>query len=932
MTGQPTFPDSSGWAGSTDGSFVPSAPAREPAPAQGAYAPGPTGPYMAPTGPQAVSAPAGPQVAPGQPVYAPGVPVPGAPVPGAPVPPSNDYLTLAFRPFTSTPAQLTALFTLLAVLGSALVSGILLSISTSGLGKNVPGGFDLLPVAVGMTLSGHLNGQAQVLIAQASFHLSFLALGTLAFIAVAVYQLARRRRHLDGSVAPLGAVALRSGAEALAVSVLTAVLLGFLSTTVNAGTGTGTGTSVNLQGSFIAILLVVLLLVFAALFLGRAGDLVRARIPALAATPVRELGAAVRSVCTVMAPVALVGGTIVCLTDDQINAVAALPVYLGNLVVMLLALGSFGAVRGDSGSFGSSGPGGGSDSKQQFAWDLMGAWFVLLLIVMVLLVVFMAARVGARRPRRAAPDLTRTWQLPVLAWGVAVVFMHLLAPMSVTASAVGNRVSGGVSLSWWSSLTFALVVAVASVLAEYVPALMYGFSPPLLRLCAGSAATESWLAGPVAAVPAAAPVAAAVAGGLPVSAGPAATGGYPVTSTGTYPAAATGGYPEASTGAYPAAPVPEGLPVSAGPAATGGYPEASTGAYPAAQQSQAAAAPAPMDPATRKRVKVIGTGLGALILLAAAGAGTVAFLNSSRTPQAAVQHYLQLIADGKASEANAVVDPGVPNEQRKLLTDEVLQAAKSRITVGEVKEEGGKGDTRHVTANVSIDGKSHDLTIDVRKGPKEHGLLNTWKIDTPAVQKVLIQSDGLRQVVVSGATLDFPERKGIGMTAVEQYAYFGVYDIALPEGQATYLKPVDTTLTVEPTGQAFFGSSRSSNNVIKVEATDKLKELVLKAVKEQAEACVKPENRDDEKCPWKYRFDSLQSLSVKETGSDVEVSEDGTFSGGPVTFSILEPVTTWRPNPKPQETKFDMKGTITFPTGGGEPTIKVTGYSQHIGN
>lgn len=893
MTGQPTFPDSSGWAGSPDGSFTPPVPAMEPTPAQGAYAPGPTGPYMAPTGPQAVSVPTSPQLAPGQSAYAPGVPVPGAPVagvpvPGAPVPPSNDFLTLAFRPFTSTPAQLTSLFTLLVVLGSALVSGILVSISTSGLGKDAPGGFDLLPVAVGMTLSGRLNGQAQVFIAQASFHLSFLALGTLAFVAVAVYQLARRRRHLDGSVAPFGAVALRSGAEALAVSVLTAVLLGFLSTTVNADTGTGTSTSVNLQGSFIAILLVVLLLVFAALLLGRAGDLVRARIPALAATPVRELGAAVRSVCTVMAPVALVGGTIACLTDDQVNAVAALPVYLGNLVVMLLALGSFGAVRGDSGSFGSSGPGGGSDSKQQFAWDLMGAWFVLLLIVMVLLVVFMAARVGTRRPRRAAPDLTRTWQLPVLAWGVAVVFMHLLAPMSVTASAVGNRVSGGVTLSWWSSLTFALVVAVASVLAEYVPALMYGFSPPLLRLCAGSAATESWLAGPVAAVPAAAPV---------------------------------------------AAPVPEGLLVSAGPAATGGYPVASAGAYPAAQQSQAAAAaPAPMDPATRKRVKVIGTGLGALILLAAAGAGTVAFLNSSRTPQAAVQHYLQLIADGKASEANAVVDPAVPNEQRKLLTDEVLQAAKSRITVGEVKEEGGKGDTRHVTATVSIDGKSHDLTIDVRKGPKEQGLLNTWKIDTPAVQKVLIQSDGLRQVVVSGATLDFPERKGIGMTAVEQYAYFGVYDIALPEGQATYLKPVDTTLTVEPTGQAFFGSSRSSNNTIKVEATDKLKELVLKAVKEQAEACVKPENRDDEKCPWKYRFDSLQSLSVKETGSDVEVSEDGTFSGGPVTFSILEPVTTWRPNPKPQETKFDMKGTITFPTGGGEPTIKVTGYSQHIGN
>ncbi|QQM67724.1 hypothetical protein [Actinomyces weissii] len=851
------------------------------------------------------------------------LPAPGqAPVAAqAPVgTPATDPFSLAFRPLAAVPAQLTVLFSLLTVLGAALLSGILLAVGTSQLGEEEPQ-VNMLPVALGMSLSGRLSITGQAFLGDAQVNLSILALGTLTLIGTVLFQLARRRRHLDGAWAPVGAVALRSCVEALAVSLLTAILLGFLTVHVV------DEVEVEMRGCFLGIFLVVLVLVFAALFLGRAGDVLLGRLPASAAGSLREVGALFSYTFRFMAPLVLVGGVVLLLVQDQAAASALVPVYLGNLLTGLLALGTFGAVQGDSNPFVDPFADGGAQkgSEYQFAWDVMGAWSVLLFLVMVVLVVVLAASVGVRRPRLAAPDLTRVWQLPVLAWVVALVFLHLLAPVSLSAKVLGARQESSVTASWWSSLTFALLVTAVSVLAEYVPAIMYNLSQPLLRLCAGSAATSRWLAGPGVAVPAGA-VAGGVAGGFTTTPQGSVIGA----AAGDFPASQTGGFPVAPGGGAPVAP-PEGFMAApdAGAAAAGGYQASQTGGLPVAQPGQALPAPAPLDPAARKRLKVIGAGFGVLVLLVAVGVGAVAFLNSSRTPQATVQSYLQLVAEGKASEANAVVDPGVPNDQRLLLTDEVLGAAKSRIVVDEVRELKGKGDVRTVKATVSLDDKSHELTIEVHKGPKDYGLLNTWKIDTPAVQQVTLSAMGLQQVVVSGATLDFPEKKDVGYSSVEQYAYFGIYDLALPEGYSTYLEPVNRTLLVEPVTSLGFGGNQAKT-VVTVQPTSKLEELAQKAVEAAAESCVKPENRKDEECPWLIRTFDLQSLEVKETGSDLSIEEDMSFSGGPVTFKYQEKVTSWRPNPKFKETKYKMKGKITFPDGA-EPRIEVTGSSEYYG-
>ena len=67
-------------------------------------------------------------------------------------------------------------------------------------------------------------------------------------------------------------------------------------------------------------------------------------------------------------------------------------------------------------------------------------------------------------------------------------------------------------------------------------------------------------------------------------------------------------------------------------------------------------------------------------------------INSGRTAEETVRNYAQLIADGKYDEANKVVDPGVKNNMRMLLTDKAHDGVKNAVKVESVtqKDTGGE--------------------------------------------------------------------------------------------------------------------------------------------------------------------------------------------------------------------------------------------------
>ena len=83
-------------------------------------------------------------------------------------------------------------------------------------------------------------------------------------------------------------------------------------------------------------------------------------------------------------------------------------------------------------------------------------------------------------------------------------------------------------------------------------------------------------------------------------------------------------------------------------------------------------------------MKLIGMLVGVLVVLVIAGVVAIKVANSSRTPEAQVRQYLDHLADGKASAATAMVDPGLPNDQRGFLSDEVMASSSARIEVEDV--------------------------------------------------------------------------------------------------------------------------------------------------------------------------------------------------------------------------------------------------------
>ncbi|WP_143233322.1 hypothetical protein [Actinomyces ruminis] len=819
--------------------------------------------------------------------------------------------------------------------GAALVSAILLMTSLELLGQhNVPTSFGLFVVAIGFSLGGRLQAtfSPETLgvgtYASVNAGLTVLPLGTLLAIAIGVFLLARKRAPVDESAAPLGAMALRAAVESAAVA-LVACLLTALGSYDPAGTG-----DVVVRASAGSSLLIIWVIVFAPLMLARAGTQLTSRVPARLRQVLRELGALAAVTGVVLGAVSLVVGVFAAFKNDASGATVLLPVLLGNLIVYALTLGTLGSITGSVSAVVLQELGLGDTpylAGTVSARDIMGSWSILLYLAVVVVAIAGAARVGVRRQRLASADLGRTWQMPVAALVAGLLVLHLLAPVRVSGSLLGQQASASVGPAWWSSLTLAIFVLMVSALAEVLPTWLYANAISFLRLCAGARAVEYWVNGQ------AQPARQFVAPAQP----------YPYAAGVAQPAGPDPAVPPA--GAVPPAPAPAAGDVPAGyvaqpyatsaptavyatpapaPAYASSAPSMSAASAPVAMSANAAGVPAlpapqPMDPAARRRLKRVAGVVVACLVVIGAGAIAVHVLNSRRGPEQAVEAYLELIADGQAAAATAMVDPGVPNNQRLLLTDDVLGAATSRIQVVDVRVPSGAdadlsgSDSVTVNATLSLDGKRLDVPITVKPGDKEYGLLNTWEVDTPLIREITLSSYSLNAVTVGGTEVSLETSEYDGASAT-QYVYFGIYDVGVGADVSDYLTADNTTLNVND----------SSEGELRVEGTptEALNTLVLDAVNAQASDCVTPPGNLDEVCPSPLQSTQLDSLEVSQEAAEVTV-DGASFESGPVTFTTRDNPSDWNKDPDPEDWKYTLYGSIEWPDGGGEPTITVTGSS-----
>ncbi|WP_050790606.1 hypothetical protein, partial [Pauljensenia hongkongensis] len=269
----------------------------------------------------------------------------------------------------------------------------------------------------------------------------------------------------------------------------------------------------------------------------------------------------------------------------------------------------------------------------------------------------------------------------------------------------------------------------------------------------------------------------------------------------------------------------------------------------------------PADPAARKKLRRVIVALCALVVVVIAGVVALAVLNGQRSPEARTRQYLQLLADGKAEAATAMVDPGIANEERVFMTDAVMQAASARIEITEVKESQesskNKGDVRYVTATLSLDGQrfTHDFAL--TQGKKEFGVLDNWQITEAFMLKVEVKAKGIPAVSIGDAT------KTLAKDDNSITVYPGVYTVsAANTGEYVTAPPVTVS-----------AADDFSSRTITFEATysDALKAAALDAAVAKTKSCGSVENAGnlDEDCPNSVRSKTLTVLNVKEVPTQI---------------------------------------------------------------
>ena len=295
----------------------------------------------------------------------------------------------------------------------------------------------------------------------------------------------------------------------------------------------------------------------------------------------------------------------------------------------------------------------------------------------------------------------------------------------------------------------------------------------------------------------------------------------------------------------------------------------------------------PMSAAGKKRVKLIGVLVGVLVVLVIAGVVAIKVANSSRTPEAQVRQYLDLLAAGKASAATAMVDPGAPNDQRVFLTDDAMASATSLLVVEDVvADKNDDSDTRTVTATMQVNGERFTHAFTVTKEKPTMGLLNNWAVKGSLAAPVSVDAQGYTQFTVGGVSADAPRKLVSGKPAT-YFFYPGVYTFT-PVAPSEYVDVNTKTVAVLDGVHGGTASSADAADV-SLEATysDKLKEAALESAKEFLNSCASIPGNQNSDCPFALQSDAVTAISIKTMPTSVEPLDidPGVFQG-PVTFAV----------------------------------------------
>ena len=283
----------------------------------------------------------------------------------------------------------------------------------------------------------------------------------------------------------------------------------------------------------------------------------------------------------------------------------------------------------------------------------------------------------------------------------------------------------------------------------------------------------------------------------------------------------------------------------------------------------AGVSPTPAPGRGKKRAMVIGTLVGVLVVLVIAGVVAIKVVNSSRTPEAEVRRYLDLLASGQASAATAMVDPGVPDDQRVFLTDDVMASSQSLLVVEEVVADKNEDlQTRQVSATVQVNGERFTHAFTVTKDKPTMGVLNNWTVKNSLAAQVSVDAQGYTQFTVGGVSADAP-REFVADKSATYLFYPGVYTFT-PIAASEYADSNPETVSVLDDGLG------GRDNVVTLKATynTKLTAAAIEAGQWAVDTCSTMPGNQNSWCPFAIQSDAVTEVTGSMPKALAPVSEE----------------------------------------------------------
>lgn len=897
-------------------------------PVPGQFAPAPPAPGV-PVGmsaPAVASAPGVPAMAPGAMAAQPGmIPQPGMAPQGAPRPVNprtaarNAYITQCFR----VPGIITWVAGLVITLVVAFIVG---AIANSVL-TDLAGGFmsrDDAPSLLGPLAGMALGGKAELTASYSSMRAGGATLRILPSIGhllifIAIALLAKFRRAGEIIPVDIAAVAARAGIEAFGVAVVSMVV--FLIAAVDSE-------GAHIAADPFAVFFNTLVLVFLALVVGRFATYKHLLVTGRSSIVYQGIFDAVVIFVVSIAVCFLFGAVVLMLEDAKPALALAMPLNLGVIGAGLAALGYIDSGLNGSGKWGGSSHGLGDMS----AFD--GGAISLMLVALV--VVFILATVAVAVLRRPNYGPVRWLYIAYAAptalvlWGYSI---YAYARFSLNMDALGYGGKGNVGLSPVTVLNLVIYTALVSLAAEFAPRYLRNlrFRPVLVPAAMAAGATPAVaVPGAVPAVPGAVPVAGAapvVTGSMPAVAPSAATGSVPVTN----PAAVA--MPTANVASDQQLPLTGSAGAASGATAYSAPGVASAPASGPTNPYTTTYPRAPRKPLS-KNAKISLAAALAVVLVVIIGVVGVNVINSGRTAEETVRNYAQLIADGKYDEANKVVDPGVKNNMRMLLTDKAHDGVKNAVKVESVtqKDTGEKSKLSYVEVVLRINGERSSYYVSVKQGDNEYGVLKTWKIMSPLLTTAMnfpARSE-VKGYKVGSVNLTVPAPQE-GAAPMFFPMYPGVYNVEVQASNPEYVKTsLNKKQVVVATdgrsGDGKYLSDSYSGLEVKVEPTDKLKSWALDKVRDKVKSCASSSGTNmDQYCPYQVQRDDLEVLEVKSLPTSLDTFEYSTYNNkikvqGTGTITYKRKDSAYFTNER-RDLEYEVTGYIDFDEKG-QPQMK----------